>query len=187
MRPVFLNSDFKLNFIVSKKFLIIIAILGCGIAAFYAYLGGFNKPKITVVTSKPLYVAGKYYEGPADDKAFGKIFEEIGRAVEDKTLAGTLTNIYYNNPEVQTDIIKAFVGVAIKDTTARLPAGYKIRTMPGDRKVIQVTTNAHFLLAPNKIYPALFEHVKEKNIQVEPPYLEQFPKKDFAILQVEIR
>ena len=172
---------------MNKKFLIILAILVSCVVAFYAYLGGFSKPKIAVVTSEPQYVAGKYYAGPTDDKTLGEIFKTVGQAVEDKTLAGTLTNIYYNNPEEQGDTIKAFIGVAVKDTATQLPAGYELRKVPGNKKVLQIIAKTHFLLAPNKIYPALFEHIKEHNLQVTPPYLEQFPQNDFALLQVDVR
>lgn len=172
---------------MSKKFFIILAVLVGIVASFYAYLGGFNTPQIVVTTSDPMFVAGKYYEGPADEKAFGEIFEEIGQAVEKKIITGTLTNIYYNNPEIQSDTIKAFVGVALSDTTAPIPADYKIRVIAGSKKVLQVTINAHFLLAPNKLYPALFEYLKVNKLEAIPPYLEQFPEKDFAILRVKTK
>lgn len=150
---------------------------------YYGYLGGFDSPEITITTSKPRYVAGQYYEGPADNPAFGEFFTKAGRLQESKTLPGSLANIYYNNPEEKGDSIKAFIGILVADTSVALPAGYELRLWKGGHKVVQVSTRAHYLLAPNKLYPALFDYLKNNNLKSGSQYLEVFPKKDQALVE----
>jgi hypothetical protein len=140
---------------VSKKFLLIVfGLMGLAFG-YYAFLGGFNKPEIIITASPSRYVAGQYYEGPADDPAFGEYFKKAGRLHEAKTLPGNLANIYYNSPEEKSDSIKAFIGILVPDSSVSLPAGYELRVWKGGSKVVQATTRAHYLLAPNKLYPAL--------------------------------
>jgi len=153
---------------------------------FYGYLGGFDAPNVSVVNSEPITIVGKYYAGPVEDKQFGQLFQEIGQAMEDKQITGTLANIYYNNPEDQNDSIKAFIGVAVKAPPTPLPVGYELRQLPGGKQVVQVTSKAHYLLAPNKLYPTLFDYLKAQKLQVKEQFLEQFPQNEAAVVEAEL-
>lgn len=169
---------------MSKKFLMVVFGLMAVAFGYYGYLGGFNSPQIAVATSVPHYVAGQYYEGPADSRAFGDFFKKAGQLQESKTLVGNLANIYYNNPEEKGDTIKAFIGIAVPDTSVGLPAGYEWRLWEGGRRVVQAAMRANYLLAPDKLYPALFDYLKANNLKARPQYLEQFPGKDSARVEV---
>ena len=171
---------------MNKKFLLLILILIAGTTGLYAYLGGFNTPTVQVSTSKTYYVAGRSYVGLVDEKALGELFREAAKILEKKTLQGSLANIYYNNPEQQQDSIKAFVGISITDTTAALPAGYELRTVVGGKKVVQATVRAHYFLSPDKLYPALFDYIKQNRLQTTQRYLEVFPNQRQALVQAEI-
>jgi len=153
---------------------------------FYGYLGGFSSPDISITTSTPQIIVGKAYSGPVEDARFDKLFREMAQAVETKTLVGTLANIYYNNPEEQNDSIKAFVGIAVNGTTP-VPAGFEQRLLPGGKQVIRVTSDAHYLLAPNKLYPALFDYLKAKKLQTKKQYLEKFPQQGAALVEAELQ
>jgi len=171
---------------VSKKFLIIIAVLSALAIGFYGYMGGFDSPDVAIATSEPVTIVGKYYAGPVENKQFGQLFQETGKALEEKKLAGTLANIYYNNPEDQNDSIKAFVGVAVKTAPMPLPSGYELRHWPGGQRVVRITSKAHFLLAPNKLYPALFDYLKNRKLKVRKQYLEMFPENGPAVIEAEL-
>ncbi|WP_026462260.1 GyrI-like domain-containing protein [Adhaeribacter aquaticus] len=155
--------------------------IGC-----YAYLGGLNKPAIQIKTSQKRMVAGKEYAGPANSNELGRLFQETVRLVEAKKLPNTMANIYYNNPEKREDSIKAFVGVLVSDTTQTLPAGYSLRYLPETKKIVQASVKAHFILAPNKLYPALFEYIQENKLKTKDEFLEFFGPDNQATLQVEI-
>ncbi|MGV3641638.1 MAG: hypothetical protein ACO1NZ_14025 [Adhaeribacter sp.] len=169
---------------MSKKFLLIILVLSALGIGYYGYLGGFDQPQISRVQSTTRYIAGQYFEGPADSEAFGEYFKKAGQVQESGAMpGGTLANIYYNNPEAQSDTIKAFIGIMMADSSAALPAGYHWRIWKGGQQVVRVSTQAHYLLAPNKLYPALFDYLKEHQLKARSQYLEAFPAKDQAIIE----
>lgn len=169
---------------MSKKFLVVFLGLVAIAFGYYGYLGGFNSPDITRTTSRAGYVAGQYYEGPADNPAFGDFFKKAGQLQESKTLVGSLANIYYNNPEEKSDTIKAFIGILVADSSVALPAGYELRRWEGNKKVVQAAIRANYLLAPDKLYPALFDYLKANQLKTTLPYLEQFPAKDSALVEM---
>jgi len=162
------------------------AVLTALALGFYGYLGGFDSPDISINTSEPVTMVGKYYAGRVEDKQFDQLFQEIGKDLEAKKLTGTLANIYYNNPEDQNDSIKAFIGVAVKTSPTPLPDGYELRQLPGGKRVVRVTSRAHYLLAPNKLYPALFDYLKDEKLKVKEQYLEMFPQKEAAAVEAEL-
>ncbi|KAA5544144.1 hypothetical protein [Adhaeribacter rhizoryzae] len=171
---------------MNKFFLgLILLVLVVGFSV-YAYLGGFNNPEIKVTTSKTQYIAGTYYAGPIEGEELGLVFRKAAEVLEKKELAGQLANIYYNSPEKQTDSLKAFIGILIQDTTAQLPAGYQLQKLPGGKKVVQATINAHYMLSPKKLYPALFEYLKKESLKNRQTYLEIFPNERSAFIQTEI-
>ena len=100
---------------MNKKFLFVVFVVLAAGFGYYGYLGGFNKPETSIQTSRQLFVAGQYYEGPADSREFGDLFQKAGQLQEAKTLTGSLANIYYNNPAEQGDSIKAFIGILVAD------------------------------------------------------------------------
>jgi hypothetical protein len=171
---------------VNKKFVIIlVSVLVAGLGL-YAYLGGFNTPEIKVTTSKTQYIAGKYFAGPVEDEQLGMLFREAAETLEKRELEGVLANIYYNSPEKQTDSIKAFIGIMTVNDSVVLPAGYRLQRLEGGRKVVQASVNAHYLLSPKKLYPALFDYLKKENIKTKQTYLEFFPDHHKAFVQTEI-
>lgn len=168
----------------TKKFLAFgFVIIGIAVG-FYAYLGGFNQTKITQVISKTIYIAGAPYNGSLKNETFGKLFEKAGKLVEEKQVAGELGGIYYNNPEKSNDSISAFIGIVIPDTTVKLPAGYSIRTVPAGKYILEAKLNAHYMLAPGKLYPALFDYAKSNNLQLQDYFVEYYPTTRHAAVQV---
>lgn len=172
---------------MNRKFPLIIGVLlavGFGV---YGYLGGFNQVKIVSTTSKPTFVAGKYFAGGMKDKAFGNYFQEAAKLLEEKKIAGHLGNIYYNNPEETHDSIRAFVGVIVADSLVKLPPGYELRKWEGGQPVLQASVNAHFFLSPGKLYPGLFEHAKQNNLKLKKQYLEEFLDNRHGQVQAQLQ
>jgi hypothetical protein len=172
---------------MSKKFLVTILVvvaIGVGI---YAYVGGFNSPEITVTTSKTLYVAGKPFNGSVKDKQLGEAFRRAAEVVKKKELAGVPGSIYYNNPDESGDSLKAFIGVLVPDSAVTLPSDYELRVVPGGKKIVHGNIHAHFMIAPKKLYEAIFDYAKEQNLQLENFYVEWFPSDNEAIVEVPLK
>ncbi len=173
---------------MSRKFLLIIFIITAFGIGLYAYLGGFKTATVTKTKSDTVIIAGKYYEGPLNGEELGVLFREAAQLIENKKINGTLANIYYNNPEADQDSIKAFIGIRVTDSASvALPAGYILRRFAGGQPVLQSTVNAHYIVSPNKVYPALFDYLKEHKLKTEPPYLELFPDKNSILVQVKLK
>ncbi|MDQ4138924.1 MAG: GyrI-like domain-containing protein, partial [Bacteroidota bacterium] len=102
----------------------------------YAYLGGFSRVQVIRTTSKPVFIAGRYFEGSMKDKTLGIYFQETAKLLKEKKIPGYLGNIYYNNPEDAHDSIRALIGVVVPDSSVKLPEGYELRQWPGSQPVV---------------------------------------------------
>lgn len=172
---------------MSKKFFIYMAVVIGILLVLYTYLGGFAQVKVSQVTSSQLFIAGKYFEGKTDAEGLGALYQRVGQAVEKKELAGDLAGIYYNNPEENSKTIKAFIGVSIQDTTVNLPAGFEVRVMPAGKPMLQGELEASMMIAPKRIYTALFDYAKEHGLKLQEFYVERFPEGKPAIIQVALQ
>lgn len=170
-----------------KKLFYVMAGFAIVLLVLYTYLGGFTEPDVTVTTSKPMYVAGQPYEGSVEDEAMGKLFQRAAQVLEQNELQGMLGNIYYNDPDKSGDSIRAFIGVIVPDSAAKLPEGYELRAVPGGRKVVRAEVNARVQVAPQKLYAAVFEYAKEEKLKLEEFYLEWFPADDQGVLEVPVK
>lgn len=172
---------------MNKKFLLVMAVLAVIVGAFYAYLGGFSAANVLEVNSQQLYVAGQAFRGSVKDNAISDAFRRAAEVLDKKELEGMLGNIYYNNPEGRADSVDAFIGVVIPDSAVQLPADYELRVVPGGRRALRGEVNAHYMLAPNKLYGAIFDYAREKNIELETFYVEWFPEDHQGIVEVPVK
>ncbi|MBD1398963.1 GyrI-like domain-containing protein [Pontibacter sp. JH31] len=172
---------------MNRKFLLVMVILSIIVGAFYAYLGGFSSAKVSEVDSQQLFVAGRAFKGAVTDNLINDSFRRAAEVLDKKELEGMLGNIYYNNPEDRGDSIHAFIGVVIPDSAVQLPADYELRVVPAGRRALRSEVNAHYMLAPNKLYEAIFDYAKEKNLGLETFYVEWFPEDHQGIVEVPIK
>lgn len=172
---------------MNKKFLLVMVVLSAIVAAFYAYLGGFSSAKVTEVSSQQLYVAGREFKGSSRDNLINDAFRRAAEVLDKKELEGMLGNIYYNNPDQQNDSIDAFIGVIIPDSSVQLPADYTLRVVSGGRRALRSEVNAHYMLAPNKLYQAIFDYAKEQNLVLETFYVEWFPEDHWGVVEVPVK
>ncbi len=172
---------------MSRKFLVAIAILVAFGVGIYAYLGGFSGPTVSVTTSEPLLLAGQAFEGTVKDDAFGNAFRKAAELRDSEEMGGVLGNVYYNNPESKSDSIKAFIGLVIQDSTINLPEGYELLRVPGGREVVRAEIEAHYMVAPGKLYEAIFDHAKDNKLQLQDFYVEWFPTDREAVVEVPVK
>lgn len=157
----------------------------------YAYLGGLRTPTVALeTTAAPVLLAGQPFHGKVQDQRFGELFREASTMQANGRLGigRTLANLYYNDPETAHDSIKAFVGLAVADTTAALPAGWRYRALPtGQRTMHARLQGVSFMLAPGKLYAAAEQQIKAQKLMKQPPYLEQFEAGDNSELWVGVK
>jgi hypothetical protein len=165
-----------------------IILLTLAAAGTYVYLGGTRDPKISLeTTTAPLYLAGQPFHGAVNGDAFGQLFRQAKDA--QASLRGDLANLYLNDPETAHDTIRAFIGLAVADTARALPAGFRYRVVPAGQRVLAARIQGvSYLLAPNKLYPSVFEAIKtQKLTQRGDFYLERFGADETSEVMVGIK
>ncbi|MDX5423577.1 MAG: GyrI-like domain-containing protein [Hymenobacteraceae bacterium] len=170
-----------------KKFLYIMAGVGIILLVLYTYIGGFTAPDVVVTTSETKYVAGQPFEGAVNDERLGQAFQRAAQVLEQNELQGMLGNVYYNDPDKSGDSIRAFIGIIVPDSGVALPAGYTLRTVPGGRQVIRAEVEANVMVAPKKLYAAVFDYAQEEKLQLEEFYVEWFPEEGRGMLEVPVK
>ena len=169
-----------------RVFLPLVLVLVLGAAAVYYWQGGFSKVPVSETTSVGKTIAGRYYQGPVRSAELNQLFEQAGSLAKSGELKGNLGGIYYNNPDEEMGIIKAFVGVVLSSPNQTLPANFELRQWPANQRVLQATVNAHHTLIPGKAYPALFNYAKEKNLSLKTLYFEEFESERRGTIQVAL-
>ena len=157
-------------------------------AGTYVYLGGTRDPTVALETTKvPLYLAGQPYRGSVRGDVFGQLFRQAKEA--QSRLRGDLANLYLNDPETAHDTINAFIGLAVADTSQALPAGFRYRLVPAGQRVVAARlTGVSYLLAPNKLYPAALDAVKQQKLtQRGDFYLERFGANEASEVWVGVK
>ncbi|OWP64310.1 hypothetical protein CDA63_04530 [Hymenobacter amundsenii] len=148
-----------------------------GFAVAYWQMGGFKAATVTAeTTSRPYFVAGRYYAGPANDEAFGDLTRQAYTLRKAGKLRGDFGNIFYNSPESTRDSARVFVGVLVADTSSQaLPAGYSYRTFAAGQRVLHARIKASYLVAPDKLYNGIKTAAEEQKLTLRHVYLEHFP------------
>ncbi|MCC9136638.1 GyrI-like domain-containing protein [Pontibacter silvestris] len=170
-----------------KKFFYVMAAAAALLLIFYVYIGGFTAPDVITSTSKTMYIAGQPFKGSIKDEALGEAFSKAGNILEDSMLIGVLGSVYYNNPENEGDSLIAFIGIVVPDKNVTLPEGYELRTIEGGRKVLRAEVNASYMVAPGKLYGALFEYAEQHKIELEKFYVEWFPEENKGVVEVPVK
>lgn len=163
---------------MNRIFLALALLLTLGFAVAYWRMGGFKAAVVTQeTTTQPYFLAGRYYEGPAQDEAFGDLTREAYNLRKAGKLRGDFGNIFYNSPESSRDSARVFVGVLVADTTSQqLPAGYQYRTFPAGQRVLHARIQASYLIAPDKLYTGVKDAAEAQKLTLQHVYLEHFPE-----------
>ena len=77
--------------------------------------------------------------------------------------------------------------MVIQDSTINLPEGYELLRVPGGREVVRAEIEAHYMVAPGKLYEAIFDYAKKKDLELETFYVEWFPDDHLGIVEVPLK
>jgi hypothetical protein len=174
--PFFIpHSSFLIQNMARYVFLTII-ILSLALAGGYAYLGGFRQPTVKLLTTgRPVFLAGQAFRGRANDERFGPLFRQAKEAQDQGRIKGDLANLFLDNPDSARDTMRAFIGLAVADTSQPLPRGFRYRLVPAGQRVVAARlTGVSYLLAPNKLYPGAFAFIEQHKLKQRNLYLERF-------------
>lgn len=148
----------------------------------YSYLGGFNKPVITVEEVTPFSVYGYAYEGQLGSRQFGKLFRNADSLVDNQLIEGKVTGVFYNQPDNQNDTVRTFVGVLSPDSL--FVEVEKREYNPG--KVVQAVIKANYLVLPVNIYPKIIKFARENNIELSEQSFEIYEQEDLLKILIPV-
>ena len=162
---------------MNRIFLILSLLLIVAVGVAYYVLGGFKTAEVKLeTTAQPIFVAGKYFEGPASSEAFGDLTREAYEIRSSGKLRGTFGNIFYNDPATSSEAAKVFVGLIVDDTVSQqLPAGYRYRVFSAGQRVLHASIEASYLVAPGKLYTGIKSTAQAQTLTLQNVYLERFP------------
>jgi len=162
---------------MNRIFLILSLLIIVAVGVAYYVLGGFKQAEVKLeTTAQPMFLAGKYFEGPANSEEFGDLTREAYEIRTSGKLRGTFGNIFYNDPATSSAAAKVFVGLVVDDTVSqRLPAGYRYRAFPAGQRVLHASIEASYLVAPGKLYDGVKQTAQQQSLTLQSVYLERFP------------
>lgn len=168
---------------MKKPFIIVLSIAGALLATlvvWYVRMGGFNTPQVQFTNEGPFFLGGVLFEGRVKDPIMGALFDSTAALVERKEINGTLAAYFYNDPNKADGIVKAFIGVAMADTLQPLPDRWQWIVVP-PRDAVKATLEAHFMIAPVRMYPAMETMAKEMGRTLKEESLELYPSERLVI------
>ncbi|HEX8531253.1 MAG TPA: hypothetical protein VF646_14575, partial [Cytophagales bacterium] len=124
-------------------------LLGLLVVSFagYVLLGGLKEPVLSETRIPGYLLAGKEFRGKSTDGELGALFDQAKQLHVTGQLPGTLAAIYYKTKDAAKGRVHTFAGVIVKDSVAKLPAGFVYRAVPPGRAV-RAEVLAHYLVAP---------------------------------------
>ena len=170
-----------------KKILIIAAIAIAVIVGFYIYLGGLNEIKVSVEQVSDYHLAGKHFQGKANDPFVEDTFFEIRQHLENQKLEGTLTIVHYKDTTLSNKEVRLFIGVKLNKGTADLPEGYQRLTIPA-RQSIRATVEAHNVVMPKpgSVEAKIEEKAEALQISLAPLTIEQYVSARVLLVDVPV-
>ncbi len=142
--------------------------------AVYHFLGGFNKAKLSLVSSVEYTLAGYDYRGKHRSEALEKYFTEIRDMVKEQPEIGVLAMVYYKEPQVKGDNTHLFIGIVLNEGQSA-PEQLEKRTIEAERAV-RATVNAHAAVmpAPNAIHEKMTEFAQREGLTLQAISIEKY-------------
>lgn len=157
-----------------------------GVLIIYNQLGGFNEPEISLKAINKYQIAGKMYEGNIRDREWEELYVRIRSFKEKQGLQNSLAIIWYNSPEDEKGVVKAFVGLIWNDSIA-VPEGFDIKdiVMQG---LIRAELKGHALVmpSPKKIIKKIHLFAETKGLTLKNIIIDRYPEESIIYTEIPI-
>ncbi len=154
----------------------------------YVLLGGFKKPALSETKIPGYLLAGKEYRGQSNGSELGTLFAQAKQLHATGQLPGTLAAIYYKTKDAEKGNVHTFAGVIVKDSAARLPAGFVYRVVPPGRAV-RAEVLAHYLVAPapGKVQQELAAFAGQNGLKADTLVVEKYYGTSNIVLEIPVK
>lgn len=164
-----------------------IALVLTGFLILYRYLGGFTEPEIGYFDLQEYQIGGVYYEGRISAKEWEELFFRMADLAKRDSTGGDLTIIWYNEPEEEEGLARAFIGIRM-DKDFLLPPGMETRTVRMDG-VVRATIESHVLVMPRPVEVArqIRSWAAEHDLQLQDILLEIYPEESVIHAEIPVK
>ena len=154
----------------------------------YVLLGGLKEPVLSEARIPGYVLAGKEFRGQSNDRELGILFEQARDLNARGQLPGTLAALYYQTKDANKGNVHTFAGVIVKDSTAKLPAGFVYRAVPAGRAV-RAEILAHFLVAPapGKVQEDLAAYARQGGFKPANYVVEKYYGSRNIVLEIPVK
>jgi hypothetical protein len=167
-------------------FFLFIALFLTVILILYQQLGGFKTPVISFIGLHEYHVAGIYYEGKITGSKWESLFYRMRDLVESDRITGTLTIVWYNQPEKEEGFARAFIGIQFEGNPD-IPSGLEVRTlqMAG---VIRATMKSHVSVmpSPQKVSRLIREWAARHGYELQDILIEMYPEESAVYSEIPV-
>jgi hypothetical protein len=164
-----------------------IALLLTGLLILYRYLGGFTKPQIDYFNQQEYRIGGVYYEGSITAPEWEALFYRMTELVGTDSVKGDLAIVWYNEPELEKGIARAFIGIRFEGNVL-LPSDMEIRKIIMNG-VVRATLQSHVLVIPRpvKIARQIRSWAEEHNLQLQDILIEIYPEESIIHAEIPVK
>jgi len=164
-----------------------IALFLTAILIVYQQLGGFKEPEISFVDLHEYRIAGNYFEGKITGDQWELLFIRTRDLVESGRLPGTLTFVWYNEPEKEEGFARAFIGVQFEGNP-EIPDGWEVRTLTMDG-VVRATMKSHVTVMPNpqKVAREIREWASLRQYPLQNVLIERYPNESVIYSEIPVK
>jgi hypothetical protein len=154
----------------------------------YVLLGGFKEPMLSETKIPGYLLAGKEYRGQSNGSELGTLYEQAKQLHASGQLPGTLAAIFYKTKDAEKGNVHTFAGVIVKDSAARLPAGFVYRVVPPGRAV-RAEVLAHYLVAPapGKVQEELAAFASQNGLKADTLVVEKYYGTSNIVLEIPVK
>lgn len=166
---------------ISNRFLLTGLVVILIFVAVYQLIKSSSPIEIEIVGRESATVFGQYYEGDWKSDTIKKMFIQA----DDVALkcGGLSTAIYYNDPNEEDGLMKAFIGVANCESGNKIFS--EVRYIPEGEFLKGKIGNDYFSI-PQRIYLEMEEYANDRNIKIGDFSLEQYFSDTLMIVYIPI-
>jgi len=164
-----------------------IALLLTGLLILYRYLGGFTKPRIGYFNKQEYRIGGVHYEGSITDAEWEELFYRMAELVRTDSIKGDLAIVWYNEPEEEKGMARAFIGIRFEGKVL-LPPDMETRKIIMNG-VVRATLESHVLVIsrPVKIARQIRSWAEEHDLPLQDILLEIYLEESVIHTEIPVK
>ena len=155
-----------------------------GILIIYQQLGGFEDLSVEKIEPFEYKIAGREYEGKISAKEWEQLFFETKGFLDDRILVGDLVIVWMKQPDEDTEVGKAFVGIDLKGEQ-ELPESLTLKEF-SFQGILRTELKGHVLVLPQPedVIAKLKEFALKEAIKVQDLVIDRYTLEEAVFTEI---